>query len=1259
MAKQYPSASVSRTLDPSMRSFTTVVGQHDKRLTDADINLIQDIQDLKAKRVIDNQIFSGALSQTPFVFSPTKENIFKIPAYDVMFNGEVVTIGGFMSEDMSLNSVSLPLPTPLGAIPTEEASIFVVYLELWYRGLDPTTGSGYAVSDTQRYIYPNGCIKADSNNFISDDVIDPFQGLNTTSRVQTQWTIQVAPISLFYDFERFRYGLDPGDNDTNQTIYAKAHLDSAEAVTSDFAFRNMGEINGDYGLWRGGDGSAVPALPTIDGYSYAMPIAVVFQRNTGLFDPTENPFGCGAKVADASGKLATISGRYDRKFADAIYESDVVDTRMTVSLPGYDWTKLIGNGFSDLVNGSTRLKIARGEEPGSKPTALASTPSYTVTVGPKEIGNTDWLGPFDGLMNGFSTDERTFFTVLTRSISDKVVGTPGTRWTNGDVVEIDISDANTTPVIASAVVQGLTLVPDGTGSLSPVLLLSGQVVVTGLGSNRVQIRIDQKLQGTEYDPGIQDLYITIGVRYKATTRSSGYSTGKIPSSIEGGVLYDNEARKTFSIFGVSDFTHSKRYISNTSEVVAFNPQYSNKVFGTRVEVAINAENGELASNGLSTEFVLNLTDLNQQNDGIYVVKAFNKATKAPYTITSQWLSLDGTTCTLSLAGAIPTRSIVIFTVLLKETAQMGFNAPIKAVTAIEETVFIGNSNLFTQMEGRVSIVSRSQSGNVYTLILAAKNGRLSGISGDDTNKLLFLKLPAAGLLPDRYEPIRITSVKFFNAFVSVVVETSVPLLSTPFFMLGAFSPALDPLSTLAFSFDYVPYQGEGKTNRDYAFVHTEDMAYITTNGTGSAPIVGLKDVYPYNRELPLATLLPSQILWDDSELGNQAVATYFGSNYDAKKFSNIEHTFATPLKTNDFIEPVGGWKRKKLRLSTPSGRGFAKAFPHMGFAIQPPIARVTQSNPVTATFAPVMLYVNNITGLDSYDGLSPLTPKRTISGALITLPKVLRHPCYVFIAATSEYYTLASLKSTLEVAKLGDGEVTQINRYCLDNLAFSIQDEGRLYIGREANATDRITIDATGFIPFGDGPTSAFVISNSRVVLNGIEFKGFRDAALFAQSSYVELVDCLFNGNQIAGSFSNGSNVTASRCTLIQKAASTGFIVSNSDLVTSNTRLEAPEARVNAFYIAERSASVTLLKHNPTEEVNLTRDEWVVDKFEPKYETIAQAKLSSSIICGPDFTTSGGARITSNSVLVQPSTGVVFGGTVYVDSSSVISTDIS
>src|SRR5271163_1643849 len=89
----YPTL-VSRTLDPNQKSLRTIVALHDHEISDADINLIQDLQDAKRADVLANMVSSGSLTYAPMQFTPTNPLVFTIPAFDVLFNGTVVTIAG-------------------------------------------------------------------------------------------------------------------------------------------------------------------------------------------------------------------------------------------------------------------------------------------------------------------------------------------------------------------------------------------------------------------------------------------------------------------------------------------------------------------------------------------------------------------------------------------------------------------------------------------------------------------------------------------------------------------------------------------------------------------------------------------------------------------------------------------------------------------------------------------------------------------------------------------------------------------------------------------------------------------------------------------------------------------------------------------------------------------------------------------------------------------------------------------------------------
>ena len=157
--RTYP-ATVSRSLDPTDLGMSTVVGQHDRRLTDADINLIQDVQDLKRLSILNAQAPSGCLTLKPFEFRAFDERVLYIPAFDVLFRGEVVHVGGFGLSDQTMNRVEVASPRPwVPGMIHEDARIFVVFLEMWGRALDPVSGAGYHVSDSgELYFYPGGCV---------------------------------------------------------------------------------------------------------------------------------------------------------------------------------------------------------------------------------------------------------------------------------------------------------------------------------------------------------------------------------------------------------------------------------------------------------------------------------------------------------------------------------------------------------------------------------------------------------------------------------------------------------------------------------------------------------------------------------------------------------------------------------------------------------------------------------------------------------------------------------------------------------------------------------------------------------------------------------------------------------------------------------------------------------------------------------------------------------------------------------------------
>lgn len=1305
MPKLYPT-SISRTLDPAKKSLVTVVGQHDRQISDADVNLIQDLQDSKRQRLLESQTTSGVLSWSPFVFKNNISNIFILPTFDVLFNGEVVTIagnnapsiwkasttfnlgsqitsGGFVYRVTTTGTTGLTLPTfntTLGASTTDSsvvwinkgvydpksnnvflpppqfytqgstnkpAQIYVFYLEFWYAALNPVSGAGYFVDTlgqiggvNQKYFFPYGCYYASLANMIPDDSIDPFQGLFTTERAQIQWAIRGQSIGLGYDFTKYRFGLDPGAR-TDEIVYGRGSS-STPVESSIYQFTNMGSINGDTGLWRSGDGNTNNSLNTMDGYSYAMPVAVCFQLNSGPFSVQSNIFGTSNPSSSIpnSGLLSSKdSGRFDSKFADIVYQDHVIDTRQTIALEGFDNSLLCSQGFADLVSGATQCAIGRGKSPGNSPLALGSKLEYYVSMSSTALLNTDTVGSFDGFSNGFSSDQRTYYTTKQITINQKNVGISGRPWIQNDAFSISLP-AQSLATIDSAQVQ--ILVSQTNGSNVPAFLLPGQISVSGLGTKTVFITLTANLTNTSFDPGTNPIFVTLGTKYPAGT---GIDLKIVPTFVEGGQLIDGATGRTLPVFGVSEFApFADQPVLTATKVTAINNKFSNTIFGTRIVVSVAGSTGvqSVVLGSTVTTFTLNRTQLDAGMDGLYIVSAADSVSGNAYTVISR--SIKSSNAIVVVSGAVPPSSTVLITYLAHQTCQLLFNAPVKGITRIEETVLVGNyvSNLSLPMDNRITVVSNTYSSNNNVLVLASSDCVLKGLSGDDVNKLIWVQDTIDPIL---FTAVQIASASFQNGLVIINVPGPSNLTTQKFFFGAAILPAFSINTQLTVVENYIPYQGEGILNRNYEFLHTDDFGLVTTNGTGSAPIVGLQDVYPYNRELPICMTLPSLITWSDSSLVNGAVSSFFDSNYVAKKFQNVEHTFEVPLHTNDYIDPFNKDKRKVIQFISQGGsRGFNRATPHIGYAIVPVTPKTVLGNNLLATQAPITLYVNNVSGVDTNDGLTVTTAKLGVASALATLPPVLRHPCNIQLIDTGVPFLMSAIKTSLVVVALGDGTIITAKHYAVGNIAYTIQDSGRLVISAQTGSQNNVVIDATGYSGFGDGPTSAFFVDNTRVIFNKITFNNFVDPAVKGVASAIEYVNCNFTDNIQAGSYEQACIVTITGGALTLSDGGTGHVMVQSEMVVSGNNLVV---RVNTnpgiFYVANRSSSLTLENHgtDTVSENNLVAS-----------TGIASASLNSSISCLGSFQSAGSASLTSNSVFQRTvSINPLLGG-VTLDSSS-------
>src|SRR5271157_4189140 len=755
--KTYPTI-VSRTLDPSGKALTTVVGLHDKEITDADINLMQDLQDYKRLRQLSDQVTSGCLTYAPLQFNTAVPNTFYVPTFDVLFNGEVVTIQGQDSNALSLNAVQLPSPTfwaPGLTIP--DSAIYIVFVEVWYQSLNPQTGAGYYVDPITglRYFYPYGGINPSSNNaeVSPDDSIDPFQGLFTTERAQIQWNINVQPVALTYNFSKYQFGLDPGPNPGEQ-VYAQASQSAPLNSSSIYQFTNMGSINGDTGVWRAGDGNIYNSLGTMDGYSYAFPLAVVFQRNTGNFDIQHNLWGCAsanppaywiASPVGVNGLLSSgISGRYDDRLADQIFPDNVVDTRSTISLEGWDLDSLCRYGFGDLVQGKTQLALSRGDATisGTLAECVGSSLSFYASLAPTAIGNTYQVNAagWDGFSNGFSSDVRTYTSTFSVSINQKSFGTNGSPWVSGptgDAFTISLPNASA----ANISLVEVTILNNASGILLPASLLQGQVLINGIGTTSVTVQLIKPLAGTPFDPQGNPIYVTIGVQYPSGTTNDLHHT---PYQVDGGQLYDGTSGITMPVYGVSEYDVQSQQpvlVPPLATIApyqawAINPEYSDVLLGTKIWLTIPGLQGvqQTVGGNTITTFIIPMTGINGNVNGLYATRAWDLQSGSYYTVTSRVMNALTFVLTVQpINGINIATSTVVVSILAQNTAQLAYNAPVRGVTEVEETVLFGNYTVDPNypMDPRVSVVSLGYNGvgpNTTTIVLAANGCEIKGIS---------------------------------------------------------------------------------------------------------------------------------------------------------------------------------------------------------------------------------------------------------------------------------------------------------------------------------------------------------------------------------------------------------------------------------------------------------------------------------------------------------------------------------------------------
>lgn len=263
---------VSRTLSAIARQFDVVVFQESKPPLDSEVNLLQQVQTEQVRSAIRNRYpsgFFGLRSLQDYQLSEYHSNQFYLGTGNspliANVNGMIIPVVGTTVNSIS-NRIRLPAPPSTGSL------AHFVFLEAWRCSVAPNPSTVNKPSASTLYFMGN--VNSGIAG-ITDDLEDTTIGFETTERVQIQYRIRVVPTTSPQTY------INPLDE---PTITAQGPTGS-----SSFQFADM-IAEGDSGCWRAGDGIPTNALATVDGYVYAIPLCLVFRRNTTAYQ-TSNQNG--------------------------------------------------------------------------------------------------------------------------------------------------------------------------------------------------------------------------------------------------------------------------------------------------------------------------------------------------------------------------------------------------------------------------------------------------------------------------------------------------------------------------------------------------------------------------------------------------------------------------------------------------------------------------------------------------------------------------------------------------------------------------------------------------------------------------------------------------------------------------------------------------------------------------------------------------------------------------------------------------------
>jgi hypothetical protein len=336
----------STYLDPEGRSFESVVYRQDAPVSNAELNLNQEIQSFARQEALRSKMPSGFLTGdffentlTNYTFGTTPNTFGFDGELFAHVNGWVLPIEFTNSSTARTNLLELPAPPiNLGTI-----GVDFVYLEVWRAlvEIDPATAN--KPSATQ--IYRHGNVLSDAATWLDDDlgdapVVVANPGLETTRRVQIQYAIRTTRLA----------------SNSTRIGYDDANIEAQGPNGAPVASATFTQSATDKGLWVAGDTVGQPnaIAGTVDGFVYSIPICLVYRRNSSAFDFLSN--GNGGIVGVGT---VTPSDRPDGFYSDQIVLNDIQDLRASVAPEDRDWERAMKQSFALLLDNELRSFVGQ------------------------------------------------------------------------------------------------------------------------------------------------------------------------------------------------------------------------------------------------------------------------------------------------------------------------------------------------------------------------------------------------------------------------------------------------------------------------------------------------------------------------------------------------------------------------------------------------------------------------------------------------------------------------------------------------------------------------------------------------------------------------------------------------------------------------------------------------------------------------------------------------------------------------------------